>query len=76
MSGRTLVGNEGYGAQVADRGWHRSFDDPIPLPLPGTLVLFAGRRKRRGAVARGCRPRDPPRHCVARLIQLVTCRSQ
>jgi hypothetical protein len=68
ISGRIGIGNYRGGALVPELGWQHRFDDPIPLPLPGTLVLFAGRRKRRGAVARGCRPRDPAGHCVARLI--------
>ena len=35
-----LIGNRRNGALVADRGWKRTFDDPIPLPRGTQLVAL------------------------------------
>ncbi len=35
ISGRTGTGNYPGGARVANRGWKRPFDEPIPLPRAG-----------------------------------------
>ena len=40
LSGLTLVGNEGNGALVANHGWKRPFDEPIPLPRGRQLVTL------------------------------------
>ena len=38
--GRIGIGNCRDGALVADRGWKRRFDDPIPLPRGRQLVML------------------------------------
>src|SRR5438552_4655224 len=38
--GRIGIGNCPGGARVADRGWQRRFDDPIPLPRGRQLVTL------------------------------------
>ena len=38
--GRTGIGNYRDGARVANRGWKRKFDDPIPLPRGRQLVTL------------------------------------
>jgi hypothetical protein len=40
MSGPIGIGNYRGGARVADRGWKRRFDDPIPLPHGRQLVTL------------------------------------
>ncbi len=40
ISGRIGIGNYRDGAPVANRGWKRSFEDPIPLPRGRQLVTL------------------------------------
>jgi hypothetical protein len=40
MNGCRRIGSRHVGPPVADRGWKRSFDDPIPLPRGRQLVTL------------------------------------
>ena len=40
ISGQIGIGNCPDGARVANRGWKRRFDDPIPLPRGRQLVTL------------------------------------